>query len=88
MDHMDQHQHMTLMLEPQGCTLKNHTQGKFAKLTTPTYSVQLTNCETQIISHFTLHNPRYPASMQKHPMINGIAIGAPSSHYISFLGSQ
>ena len=77
LDHMDQHQHVTLMLEPRVCTHKNHTQGKFAKLTTPNYLVQFTNCETQIISHFTLHYPSYSASMQKHPMINGIAIGAP-----------
>ena len=77
LDHMDQHQHVTLMLEPRVYTLKNHTQGKFAKLTTPNYLVQFTNCETQIISHFTPHYPSYSASMQKHPMINGIAIGAP-----------
>jgi len=77
LDHMDQHQHMTSILEPRGCTLKNHIQSKFAKLTTPNYLVEPTTCETQIISHFTLYNPSYTASIQKHPMINGIAIGAP-----------
>ena len=77
LDHMEQHQHMILLQEPRGYTIKNHTYSKLYKLTSSNCLVELITYEDQISSHSTLHNPSYPAAIQEHPMINSIATGAP-----------
>ncbi len=77
LDHMDQHQHKTLILEPRGYILKNLSHSKLSKLTNPNCLVEPTTYENIISLYSEVQNPSHPTITQEHPMINGIAIGAP-----------